>query len=162
MRFVVSVLIAIVVAGCHPGKDQPLVKLIEPVSPLYIADQKPFYHGVASGDPLSDRVILWTRVTPEDSVPSVEVMWEISENEKFDPVLKEEVVKTGPERDYTVKVDAGGLEPGRPYFYAFEAIGERSPIGNPALLLARAVAQRSSERRKRLPGGTMDVFTHGG
>jgi alkaline phosphatase D len=39
----------------------------------------PFYHGVASGDPLSDRIILWTRVTPENlGTAPVNVKWKIA------------------------------------------------------------------------------------
>ena len=41
-----------------------------------------FHHGVASGDPLNDRVILWTRVTPQQA-RTIEVILEVSENENF-------------------------------------------------------------------------------
>ena len=46
----------------------------------------PFYHGVASGDPLSDRVILWTRVTP-DTHSNVEVIWQIATDPKMQNVV---------------------------------------------------------------------------
>ena len=42
------------------------------------------------------------------------------------------------QRDFTVKVDAGNLQPGRPYYYAFTTIGERSPVGRTKTLPARA------------------------
>ena len=42
-----------------------------------------FKHGVASGDPLKDRVILWTRITPEDTSLRLEVVWEIATDDKF-------------------------------------------------------------------------------
>lgn len=129
MRFYRLLFITIFLTGCQLGKDQGLVRLTEPVSSLYTSDQKPFYHGVASGDPLHDRVIIWTRVTPEDSVESIKVTWEIAENEKFDPVLKKEVVETGPERDYTVKADVDELSPNRVYFYRFTALDKTSPTG---------------------------------
>ncbi len=79
-----------------------------------------FDHGVASGDPLSDRVVIWTRVTPADSgAASVPVSWGVSLNEDFsDPVAKGYVL-TGADRDYTVKVDVEGLEPGSTYYYWF-------------------------------------------
>jgi alkaline phosphatase D len=86
-----------------------------------------FHHGVASGDPLQDRVILWTRIAapgPGD----IEYRW------RLDPVDGKGGGKrgegiTGPDRDFTVKVDATGLDPGRAYSFQFEAGGAKSPVG---------------------------------
>jgi alkaline phosphatase D len=91
---------------------------------------RPFYHGVASGDPLSDRVILWTRVTPEagHSGP-IAVEWEISPNPNFSPVVQSGTVSTDESRDYTVKVDATGLSPRTYYYYRFKALGATSLVG---------------------------------
>ena len=87
-----------------------------------------FIHGVASGDPRADRVILWTRVeAPPGSTP--EVAWEISSDERFHRIEARGTLATGAARDYTVKIDAQGLHPGRTYYYRFSARGERSPIG---------------------------------
>ena len=91
-----------------------------------IGERGPFLEGVASGDPLGDRVVLWTRVTSDGPV---EVDWVVAS----DPALRE-VVASGraaaePSADHTVKVDARGLEPGATYYYAFEAGGERSAVG---------------------------------
>ncbi len=102
-----------------------------------------FHHGVASGDPLKDRLILWTRVTPTaDSAGDapVSVAWKVAEDADFARVIARGRTTTGPQRDYTVKVDADGLKPGREYWYAFEAGGVRSPIG----------------RAKTLPTGHVD------
>ncbi|MEO1077265.1 MAG: PhoD-like phosphatase N-terminal domain-containing protein, partial [Bacteroidota bacterium] len=73
----------------------------------------PFFHGVASGDPLTDRVILWTRVTPDEDGPVV-VEWGIGTG--FDAASGEVTglvnqgrARTDASRDYTVKVDAAGL-----------------------------------------------------
>jgi alkaline phosphatase D len=70
---------------------------------------------VASGDPLADRVILWTRVTPASARAAVEVRWEVA----IDPALKRTVARgvvvTGASRDFTVKVDAMGLRPATTY-----------------------------------------------
>lgn len=88
-----------------------------------------FQHGVASGDPLSDRVILWTRVTPTTARPAVVVTYVIA----TDPALKQVVLrgttKTNPGRDYTVKVDPIGLKPATTYYYQFTAEGTASPVG---------------------------------
>src|SRR5690242_3824356 len=103
-------------------------KLNEVVSPFYDPALKPFYHGVASGDPLKDRVIIWTRVTPEDSVQEISVTWEVSEDKNFSDVAKKGTLITTPARDYTVKIDVTGLKSGTKYFYRFNALGKTSMV----------------------------------
>lgn len=89
----------------------------------------PFVHGVASGDPLADRVILWTRVTT-DRPGKVPVKWRVAKGPDMTEVVSSGTVTTDASVDHTVKVDATGLEPGTYYFYEFEAPdGERSLIG---------------------------------
>jgi alkaline phosphatase D len=87
-----------------------------------------FTHGVASGDPLSDAVILWTRITSAQDAP-IKVWWEIAYDTEFTQRLGAGEVETSAARDYTVKVDARGLKPGRVYYYRFFAQGRQSPIG---------------------------------
>lgn len=91
---------------------------------------KPFYHGVASGDPLSDRVILWTRITPDNgsSAPQI-VEWKIAKDTAFTIGLSGGVVLTDQSKDYTVKVDATGLDPNTTYFYQFKSDTLKSVIG---------------------------------
>jgi len=93
-------------------------------------DWAPFYHGVASGDPMEDRVIIWTRVTPEtmDGEP-VEVSWYVATDLEFENIVQNGTFTTGPARDYTVKVDVTGLASGTTYYYAFSAVGGNSLIG---------------------------------
>jgi alkaline phosphatase D len=79
-----------------------------------------FQHGVASGDPTQTSVILWTRVTPA-ARGVVPVRWSIARDPAFKDVVRRGVVRTGPERDYTVKVDVEGLEAGQQYYYWFSA-----------------------------------------
>jgi alkaline phosphatase D len=103
-----------------------------------------FQHGVASGDPLADRVVLWTRVTTpptRSAIGPVTVEWQVAADDRFTRVVARGSAEAHPDRDFTVKVDAGGLEPGRRYFYAFTAGGERSPVGRTRTLPA-AAAQR--------------------
>ncbi|MGI5177771.1 alkaline phosphatase D family protein [Dactylosporangium sp. CA-152071] len=95
-----------------------------------------FLHGVASGDPLPDGVLLWTRVTPTPSAtpgsgagPSVAVTWQIATDPGFADVVSGGTVTTGPERDHTVKVDARGLAPATTYHYRFGVAGVWSPAG---------------------------------
>lgn len=91
--------------------------------------QAAFTHGVASGDPLADRVILWTRVTPIEPDDVVLGTWEIAADPGFRRPLAGGRFATDVMRDFTVKIDAKGLEPGRTYYYRFESGGVRSPVG---------------------------------
>lgn len=128
MRYTYTFLIlSLLIAGCTQTEKSK--KLTEAITPFVEASQKPFYHGVASGDPLYDRVIIWTRVTPEDSLEQVLVKWEIAEDPAFASVYKADSVTTTPARDYTVKVDVDGLKPGRFYYYRFKALGTTSMTG---------------------------------
>jgi len=91
----------------------------------------PFRHGVASGDPLTDRVILWTRVSPfEDRIGEpVETYWWIARDSLGLDVVAGGTVQALPEKDYTVKVDATGLEAGTDYHYGFLTQTGLSTIG---------------------------------
>lgn len=108
----------------------------EPMSRVF------FIHGVASGDPLEDRVIIWTRVTPpsEQAQPrgradgavddgEIEVIWEVATDTRFRNIVAGGSYMASAERDYTVKVDVDGLEPATTYFYRFHLPEEPSPIG---------------------------------
>lgn len=87
-----------------------------------------FDHGVASGDPQAHRVIIWTRVSPQNSGP-VPVRWIVARNRELTDVVKTGVIETTEARDYTVKADVSGLRPGAPYFYGFRAGAAESPVG---------------------------------
>ena len=90
---------------------------------------KPFYHGVASGDPLPDRVIIWTRITPGDDDGPKEVGWEISEDIDFNNIINFGNFTTDRSRDFTVKIDVDGLRPNQWYFFRFSHKGIYSIIG---------------------------------
>jgi len=82
-----------------------------------------FDHGIASGDPLPDRVILWTHVTPDPEHPNIAipVSYTVFEDEAMTvPVDYSEGFAT-PNRDFTVKVDVDGLKPGTVYYFRFAA-----------------------------------------
>lgn len=82
---------------------------------------KPFYHGVASGDPLQDRVIIWTRYTPTDETTTevFEIQWEVAEDLDFSNIVKSGVTDSKIKNDFTVKVDVKGLDAGAHYYYRF-------------------------------------------
>lgn len=92
-----------------------------------------FNHGVASGDPLADRVILWTRVTPTDELPrtvsSIPVRVTVALDRDMRDVVGQFSTSTGPERDFCIKLDAAGLQPDTWYYYQFAAGNQRSPVG---------------------------------
>jgi alkaline phosphatase D len=95
----------------------------------------PFALGVASGDPLPDGVVLWTRLAPDPlncggmGADPVEVRWEVAGDEHFGKIVQKGSATASSEFGHSVHVDVGGLEPGREYFYRFLASGEASPIG---------------------------------
>jgi alkaline phosphatase D len=98
-----------------------------------------FRHGVASGDPLTDRVMLWTRVSVPTATASVN--WVMARDPKFARIVARGEQQTGAGRDFTVKVDVGGLEPGTTYYYRFEAAKAQSAIGRTRTLPARGVSR---------------------
>lgn len=79
----------------------------------------PFYHGVASGDPLSDRVIIWTRITPDSDAEITGNYYVCKDTAMLNLVTQGEFA-TNAEKDYTVKIDVTGLEPATTYYYMFE------------------------------------------
>ncbi len=108
----------------------------QPNAALTPTARRLFRHGVASGDPLPDRVVLWTRVTPTEAAtpgsgvgPRVDVRWQVARDRRFDRVVAQGRLGTGPARDHTVKVDATGLAPGSTYWYRFVVDGHRSAAG---------------------------------
>lgn len=126
MRLLFALSLLLLAVSCSKKQSRPFV---EEVSPLYDVSLKPFYHGVASGDPLTDRVIIWTRVTPPDSAASVLVKWEVAEEPTFQKPVQTDLVATTPQADYTVKVDVAQLRAGTTYYYRFSAFDIQSPVG---------------------------------
>jgi alkaline phosphatase D len=90
----------------------------------------PFFHGVASGDPLTDGVMLWTKVTPPTgSTADIDVYWQISTDIDFTNIVNFGKTKAIEASDFTVKVDVCGLSAGTYYYYAFHALGSNSITG---------------------------------
>ena len=104
--------------GCNDSSDRESTTL-----------QVNFEYGVASGDPLQDRVILWTRLTPNDSSARLQVTWEIALDDQFKQIIKTDKVTTAKAQDFTVKVDATNLKPDQRYFYRFSFGNKFSPVG---------------------------------
>jgi len=100
-----------------------------------------FAHGVASGDPRADSIVIWTRVTPAEARPGARmtVVWEAAADEAFADMRDKGEAVTGASLDWTVKAVLGGLEPGASYFYRFRLGDEISPVGRARTLPAGAV-----------------------
>lgn len=102
----------------------------------------PFTLGVASGDPLSDSVVLWTRLAPDPlnggGMPnqSVPVKWEIAKDEDFHKIVKQGRVIARPELAHSVHVEVDGLKPDKIYYYRFISGHELSPVGKTKTLPA--------------------------
>lgn len=103
-----------------------------------------FLHGVASGDPATDSVLLWTRATPAtpDGKP-LGVRWDVATDAAFARIVRQGHATADPARDYTVKVVAEGLKPGTEYHYRFRATDGRG----------KAVGQAVAGRTRTLPAG---------
>jgi alkaline phosphatase D len=111
------------------------------------AGRAAFLHGVASGDPLDDRVVLWTRITAEATTAPIAVSWEVASDPAFKTIVRHGQVTAISVRDYTVKVDVTGLEPATDYYYRFRYLRNGKPFGKGA-----------GGRTRTLPkGSTRDV-----
>ncbi len=98
----------------------------------------PFSLGVASGEPLPDGVVLWTRLAPDPLAADglggmrsrpVPVQWQIAEDDRFRRTVAAGTETARPEEAHSVHVEAGGLRPGADYFYRFRVGREISPVG---------------------------------
>ncbi len=116
--------------ACNSEKVKEYPVFEEETAHLRVDVLKPFYHGVASGDPMQSSVVIWTRVTPETKIPEIEVQWEVASDSLFHEIVKKGDFITNPERDYTVKVIVEGLIAGTSYYYRFNALESTSLIGS--------------------------------
>ncbi|SEC63651.1 alkaline phosphatase D [Streptomyces misionensis] len=104
--------------------------------PARAADQAPaFLHGVASGDPLPDGILLWTRVTPVPEAtpgsgvgPDTEVGWVVAKDKALTQVVAKGSTTATAASDHTVKADIRGLEPATDYWFRFSSGGTDSPV----------------------------------
>lgn len=96
----------------------------------------PFSLGVASGDPDSTSVVLWTRLAPKPleagggmTNEPVRVTWQISSDESMSNIVASGTTVAAPQLGHSVHVEAQGLEPDRWYWFRFRAGDAESPIG---------------------------------
>lgn len=88
-----------------------------------------FNYGVASGDPLSDRVILWTHAQYSNSEASVELAWQVASDSNFTQLVAQGTTSATAASGFTAKVDATGLSANTAYYYRFRNGNQHSPVG---------------------------------
>ncbi len=141
------------VAGCggDDGGDDLDAATTTSIRPAPDLSGDPFTLGVASGDPLPDGVVLWTRLAPEPLAPDglggmpdeeVDVRWEVAGDEGFADVVRSGVAVAAPDHAHAVHVDVDGLEPGTDYHYRFTLGDVVSPVA----------------RTRTLPSGSPERF----
>lgn len=99
-----------------------------------------FDHGVASGDPQTDKVIIWTRATPQNDAQELSVDYEVAEDENFANIVHNGTAVTNAQRDYTVKIDVQNLKAGTPYYYRFKSGSTVSSVGKTKTLPEGSIA----------------------
>ena len=122
-----------------------------------------FLHGVASGDPDADSVLLWTRVTPKSAnAGNIPISWEIAGDAAFRRIVSRGAIETHADRDFTAKVVAAGLRPGTEYFYRFHAGNAMSPVGRTKTLPQGPVndAVLAFVTCALYPGGYFNAYDH--
>ena len=140
-----------------PRKMEAFTSPAEPLSGV-------FAHGVASGDPKNESVILWTRITPPEnaSASTASVAWEVANDPEFGSIVQSGQSNTGAARDWTVKVDVANLTPGSTYFYRFKSADATSPTGRTKTLPRGALnsAKFAVVSCSNYPFGYFNVYDH--
>ncbi|WP_189040091.1 alkaline phosphatase D family protein [Streptomyces daqingensis] len=118
------------------GTNLPLRAQAVPGLDPSAIDKDPFTLGVASGDPLPDSVVLWTRLAPEPFEPdsglaagAVDVRWELASDAGFTRTVDSGKVTAHPEFHHSVHVVPEGLKPRTRYYYRFTVGDWTSPTG---------------------------------
>jgi alkaline phosphatase D len=123
----------------------------------------PFSLGVASGDPVADGIVLWTRLAPDPAngggmePAPVEVRWEIANDDQFKTVVQSGSEIATADLAHSVHVDVSGLEPASDYFYRFSAGGEVSPVAR----TRTAPATDAAPQRLRFASVSCANYEHG-
>ncbi len=113
-----NILLSTSLAGCTSTSQR-----------LSSASDFAFQHGVASGDPLKDGFILWTRATPLQQHRQLVIGWEVSEDNRFKKLVRSGTAIVDQETDFTLKVDVRGLQQGQQYYYRFVGNNSVSDTG---------------------------------
>jgi alkaline phosphatase D len=102
-------------------------------------DDAEFNYGVASGDPLADRVMLWTHAKYDKAEDAVALKWEVATDNAFTTIVQTGTVSATADKGFTAKVDVGGLNANTQYFYRFSNGQRNSPVGRTRTLPSGSV-----------------------
>ena len=128
LKIIPGLTLIIAAYGCKPQPPAEPKEAHQPYPFDYDESLKPFYQGVASGDPLPESVIIWTRVTPEYE-DTLEVSWTMYADAAHQQTVASGVAATHPGINYIVKTEVSGLQPDRHYYYQFDYQGAKSLLG---------------------------------
>ncbi|MFV0318638.1 MAG: alkaline phosphatase D family protein [Microthrixaceae bacterium] len=124
--------------GDGSGSSSTAPKKVEVATPAASPELPPgsFALGVASGDALADRVLLWTRLVSEPTAADggsptgpIEVAYDMATDEAFTDLVASGVTTATGDLGHSVHVDVTNLEPDTWYFYRFRAGDQTSPVG---------------------------------
>jgi len=122
----------------------------------------PFTLGIASGSPLPESVVLWTRLAPDplkggglDPKP-IKVKWEVARDEAFHKIVKKGETTAPPQYAHSVHAEVQGLEPGKNYWYRFFAGDAVSPVG-----CTKTAPARDSINSLRFAFGSCQMYEQG-
>lgn len=149
------------IAGCIALSALPGDAAQDPRLP-----ENPFTLGVASGDPLPDGIVLWTRLASAavGRRRSATVRWQVAEDERFTRIARQGTSLAPAPLGHSVHAEVGGLRPDREYFYRFLAGGQTSPVGRtrtaPALSAAPDDLTFAFVSCQNYEHGYFTAFTH--
>jgi alkaline phosphatase D len=154
-----------VLASCSSGagSPKPSTAPTRTAAPVPGVDDSAFSLGVASGDPLPDSVVLWTRLAPKPldggGMPArpVDVQWQVASDEAFTKVVASGITPAIPALAHSVHVDVRGLQPAAGYFYRFRVGNAVSPVGR----TRTAPATRANTTQLRLGVANCQNYAQG-
>ncbi len=115
---------------CSPSQKSTKYSVIHPgTTTSFLPALKPFYHGVASGDPDQNSVTIWTRITPDKKKKSIPLTWEVANSPSFAVIEQRGTCEALPENDYTVNPRIEGLKHSTYYYFRFSSNGIYSSTG---------------------------------
>ncbi len=130
MKYLFLPLLAIVIIACDDPVSKTGLQIHPELEALLDPAVAPFYHGVASGDPDPNSVVIWTKITPDSAVENTQnLSFEVSKTSDFTDIVKSGTLVAKAANNFTVKTKITDLEPNTHYYYRFNWKGTSSPVG---------------------------------
>ena len=139
MRFILFIISFFYFSYCF---NQNNLNVHPGLLPHLDASLAPFYHGVASGDPTENSVIIWSKVILDKSVTNAEISFELATDSLFTKTVKKSMVITDQNSDFTVKEKISNLKQNTTYYYRFIYQNKYSIIGTTKTLPTNPAAYK--------------------